>query len=124
MAATGIWYVWVTASNADFAEALCAKLIRRGFTVGPLGRQLITQHDDNPACIVAMSIHRVPRTDEEKKDYTATGVHAELVDVIKHVKGKFWSLVVSESAGCTWNIGNERHSEEDKQRAEAAKKVN
>ena len=122
--AAGIWYVWVTAANSEFAEALCAKLIRRGFTVGPLGRQLITQFDDCPACVVAMSINRVPRSEAEKKEYTAMGVHAEVVDVIKHVKGKFWSLVVSESASCTWNVGNERFSEDEKQRVEAAKKVN
>lgn len=122
--AAGIWYVWVTASSSNFAEQLAAKLIRRGFTVGPLGRQLVTQHDDNPACVVAMSIHRVPRTEDEKKEHTPTGVHAEICDVIKHIKGKFWSLIVSESTNCTWNIGNEKLSDEDKQRAEAAKKVN
>jgi hypothetical protein len=122
--AAGIWYVWVTASSSDYAEALAAKLIRRGFTVGPLGRHLITQHDDNPACVIAMSIHRLPRTDAEKAEHTAIGIHAEIVDVIKHVKGKFWSLVVSESASCTWNIGNERFSDAEKQKVEAAKKVN
>jgi hypothetical protein len=122
--ATGIWYVWVTASQADYAETLCSKLIRRGYTVGPLGRQLITQFDDCPACVVAMSISRAPRTEEEKKEYTATGVHSEVCDVMKHIKGKFWSLVVSESAACTWNIGNERLSKDEKDKAENAKKVN
>jgi hypothetical protein len=121
---TTTWFVWCTASSSDFAEALCAKLIRRGFTVGPLGRQLITRFDDCPACVVAMSVIRVPRTEDEKKEYTATGVHSEICDVIKFIKGRFWSLVVSESAGCTWNIGNERTSKDEKDRADSAKKVN
>lgn len=122
--ATSIWYVWMTASQADYVESLCAKLIRRGWTVGPLARYLITQYDDSPSCVVALSIHRVPRDDAEKKEYTAMGVHTEVCDVMKTIKGKFWSLVVSEAAGCTWSIGNERLSKDDKEKAEAAKKVN
>jgi hypothetical protein len=121
---TSTWYVWLTAGQTDYAEGLCAKLIRRGWTVGPLGRQLITQFDDCPACVVALSIRRDPRNEEEKKEYTALGVHAELCDVMRHIKGKFWSLVVSEAALCTWSIGNARLSKEEKEKAEAAKKVN
>ena len=97
-----------------------------GWTVGPLARTLILEPDESPACVVALSIHRVPRTKEEEKEYTATGVHAELCDVMKFVKGRFWSLVVSEAAGCTWNVGLGKLNEDgtDKEKAEAAKKVN
>jgi hypothetical protein len=123
---SAIWYVWFTASKSDFAETLCAKLIRRGWTVGPLARTLILEPEGSPACVVALSIHRVPRTKEEEKEYTATGVHSELCDVMKYIKGKFWSLVVSEAAGCTWNVGLGKLNEDgtDKEQAEAAKKVN
>lgn len=121
---TAVYYAWVTAGSSEFAELLVAKMVRRGFTVGPLARFLITQNDDNPACVVAIHITRVPRDDDEKKDYTATGVHREIVDVIKHIKGKFWSLVVAEAAGCTWNIGNIKFSDEEKQHIVDAKKVN
>jgi hypothetical protein len=117
------FFVWVTSSNVDYAEAAVAKLVRRGFTVAPLGRQLITQHVDNPACVIAFSLLRQPRNDEEKKEYTATGIHGEVTDVIRHVKGKWWSLIVSVGAASTWNIGNERSSEAEKV-AEAAKKLN
>jgi len=122
--AADIWYVWVTASNSDFAESLCSKLIRRGYTVGPPARHLIIEYQDSPACVVALSIHRAPRNDAEKKEYTATGVHAEICDVIKHIKGRFWSLVVSQAAGCTWNIGNKSFAKDEKEKAEASKKVN
>lgn len=124
MAAASIWYVWFTASKPEFAETLVAKMVRRGWTVGPLARCLILEADDCPSCVVALSIHRVPRGEEEKKEYTATGVHAELCDVMKFIKGKYWSLVVAEASGCTWNIGNERISKDEKEKAEAAKKVN
>jgi hypothetical protein len=123
-AITKTYYVWVVASKDEFAEALVAKMIRRGFTIGPLGRQLITQHEDNPACVVAMSVWRAPRTDVERKEYTAGGVYTEVTDVIKHVKGKFWGIVVSAATESTWNMGNISLNAEELKQASAAKKVN
>jgi len=123
---TGTWYVWVTASKSDFAEALCAKLIRRGWTVGPLGRHLITEVEDGPVCVIGITIWKYLFTDEDKKMNDAQGIHAEVTDVIKHVKGRFWSLVVSRSGECTWNvgIGKVAEGETEKEKAEASKKVN
>lgn len=121
---TAIYYAWVTAASPHFAELLCSKLIRRGFTVGPLGRQLVTEYEDVSSVVVAMSLQRIPRTDEEEKEYTPHGVYSEIVDVIKFIKGKYWSLVVSQSAPSTWSVGNVRESSEEKKRADEAKKIN
>jgi len=118
------YYVWVVAQKDEFAEALVAKLVRRGFTIGPLGRQLITKYEDNPACVVALSLYRVPRGDQERKEYTAMGVHQEVCDVMKHIKGKFWGLIVSAATDCTWNVGNISLQKEEAESFEAAKKVN
>lgn len=117
------YYAWVIASSSEYAEQLVAKLIKRGFTVGPLGRQLITTYDGNAAAIIAMSIYRTPRNDQEKKEWTATGVHAEVSDVIKVVKGKFWGLIVASTCDCTWNTGNIHLNEEEVLQAQL-KKVN
>lgn len=117
------YYAWVVASSSDSAEALVAKLIKRGFTVGPLGRQLVTTYEGNAATIVAMSIYRNPKTEQEKKEWTATGVHAEITDVVKVVKGKFWGLIVASSCECTWNIGNIHLNEQEIVQAQY-KKVN
>jgi hypothetical protein len=118
------YHVWLTAHKEAFAEVLVAKLVRRGFTVGPLGRQLITSHEDNPACVVAMSLFRIARTEAERKEYNAMGIYNEVVDVIKKVKGKFWSVVVSAAEDSTWNMGNCNVEDEQKERLELAKKVN
>lgn len=120
---TPVYFAWITSSDIAYAEALVAKLVRRGFTVAPLGRQLITQHDENAACVVAFSVQRVPRDDAEQKEYTVAGIHGEICDVIKQVKGKYWSLVVSLGVRSTWNIGNCRCTEEEAQEA-LAKRLN
>ena len=123
---TGTWYVWVTASKSEFAEQMCAKLIRRGWTVGPLARYLITEFEDSPSCVIAFTMWRYIHNEEERKEANAQGIHAEVSDVIRHVKGRFWSLVVSKTAECTWNVGlgKLREGGTDKEQAEAAKKVN
>lgn len=124
MAETKTFYVWLIAAKDEFAEQLVSKMVRRGFTIGPLGRQLILRHDDNPACVVAISVYRIPRNDAERKEMTAIGVHNEVTDVIKHIKGKFWGIVVSEQCGCTWNVGNMSLEDEEKAAAIDLKKVN
>jgi len=121
---TKTFYVWVIAGRDEFAESLVAKLVRRGFTVGPLGRQLITKHEDNPAVVVAFTVHRIPRNEAERREYTPLGLHTEVTDVIKVIKGKFWGMVVSSSGDCTWNVGNMSILEEVKEHVNTAKKVN
>lgn len=117
------FHAWVIAQTSDYAEQLVAKLIRRGFTVGPLGRQLITTYEGNAAAIVAMAITRTPKNDQERQEWTAMGVHQEITDVIKVVKGKYWGLIVSAAAGCTWNTGNIHLNETEILQAQM-KKVN
>ena len=117
------YYVWVIASKDEYAEQLVSKLVRRGYTVGALGRQLILNHEDNPSCVVAISIHRAPRNETERKEYNALGIHNEVTDVIKRIKGKFWGIVVAAACDATWNIGNVSIREEEAELA-AARKVN
>lgn len=121
---TKTYYVWIIAQKETTAETLVAKMIRRGYTVGPLGRSLITSHSDNPACVVAMTLYRNPKNDQERKDYNALGIHNEVTDVIKLIKGKFWGIVVSTVVECTWNIGNMSLEADQKERFETSKKVN
>jgi len=121
-----IWYAWVTTTDESFAEAMCAKLVRRGYTVGALGGVLITRFDGNPSAVVSVQVSRVKRATDEK-DYTYVDVHAEITDIIRHVKGKFSSLIVTAvnaTTGCTWNVGNERDDDGEKLKLELAKKVN
>lgn len=118
------YYVWLVAERSEFGETLVAKMVRRGFTISPLGRQLITSSKDNPACIVAMGVSRTPRSDVERLEYTASGIHAEVCDVVKRVNGKFWGLIVSGSTECTWNIGNISLEAEKEEAHKAFKKIN
>lgn len=113
---TQTWYVWLVAAKHEFAEALVARLVRRGFTVGPLGRQLISRYDEGPDCVVAFSMKRDPRDDAERKAYTPSGIYTEVRDVLKLVDAKYWGIVISESAACTWCTGNSSINSEIEQR--------
>jgi hypothetical protein len=121
--ATLTFYVWVTTFDTSYVDQLCAKLVKRGFMVGAMGRRLITDHESYATSVIAISLHRPPRGDEEKREYTAVGVHAEVTDVLRAMKAKYASIVVSIAAGCTWNIGNERVTPEQRV-VELTKKLN
>lgn len=116
--------VWVTASKEYFAEGLVAKLVRRGFQVEALGRQLITNQEDNMSVVVAVGLFRQPKTEQERKEYNAHGIYHEVVDVLRLLKTKYSSIVVSASEDATWNIGNCTISAEEKEQTQAKNKVN
>ena len=101
-----LFYVWLTCpADAKFDDIL-STLLKRGYTVGPLGRSLSLSYVDKPATIIALSLYRVPRGEPEEKEYTPAGIHDEIMNVVKVVKAKVYSIVVCESTGCTWNVGN------------------
>ena len=101
-----LFYVWLTSPAEEKFDDIVSTLLKRGYTVGPLGRSLCLSYVDKPAHIVALSLYRQPRGEPEEKEYTPAGIHDEVMNVVKVVKAKVYSIVVSESAGCTWNVGN------------------
>jgi hypothetical protein len=117
------FYAWITADTDDYADALCAKLVRRGFYVGPMGRMLVTKREDSLAHVIAVVMYRRPRDEAEEKEYNVMGIHAEIADAVKQLKGKFWSLIVSKASACTWNIGAVKLND-DQRVAALAKKLN
>jgi len=100
------YYVWLTAPKSDFFSDLTGHLLRRGYTVSPLGRTGILSYADKPAHVIALSLARTPKTDEETTAYAPSGIHDEVMDVIKILKVKVYSIVVCKACGCTWNTGN------------------
>jgi len=115
------FYVWLTTPSSEFANELVASLVKRGFCVGPLGRRFVITFVDQPADVIAMIIAREPKDEEEETSYTCSGIHDEVMNVLKVIKGRIYSIVVSEGSMCSWNTGNmsikqlEKEAEEKKQ---------
>lgn len=100
------YYVWLTAPKSDFFNELSGALLKRGYTVSPMGRSGILSYVDKPAHIISLAVHRTPKSPEEEADYTPTGVHDEVMDVIRALKIRIYSIIVSQASACTWNTGN------------------
>lgn len=100
------FYVWLTSPQSDYFDELTGSLLKRGFSVSPLGRAGILSYVDKPAHVVAISVQRTPKNKEEEAAYTASGIHDEVMDIIKILKAKIFSIVVSKASICTWNTGN------------------
>ena len=100
------FYVWITSPQSDYFNSLTGLLLKRGFSVSPLGRSGIIAYADKPAHVIALSIQRSPKTKEEQNSYTANGVHDEVMNVIKVLNAKIFSIIVTKAVSCTWNTGN------------------
>lgn len=117
-----LFYVWVTVSDPTFVEPLCSKLIRRGFSVGPISRTPVTQWDGIVGAVIGLAVSCEPAP--EAQEHNVRGVYDEVVDVIKQVEGKYLSAVVVEATSCMWNSGNVRVDDEKKLADIAARKLN
>lgn len=121
------FYAWVTADNGNFADALCSKLVKRGFFVCPASTALYVSHEDYKSCIIGMSVQRQFDPDGLPTSCTAAQVYAEIADVLLVLRARYLSLVViavGDTVDALWCIGNARHSVDEKLRVEAAKKIN
>ena len=119
------FYVWITTSIGDYAEALVGKLIRRGYSVMALGGRLVLSRDDNPSTVIAFTLTRRLTKDDKHDEIKCSEIYAEVVDVIKLLEGKFWSIVITRNhEGCTWDVSNISISQEKQEFLDEAKKMN
>lgn len=103
MANSKIYYVWINALTSSYAEAIVGRLVRRNWHVGALGSNLVIHSDDKPSSLVAFSVQKTLKEDET---ITYSTVFEEVKDVLKVLKAKYFSMVITESTGCTWQLGN------------------
>lgn len=117
-----MYYVWITSPKSDYFSDLTGVLLKRGYTVGPLGRSGVLQYVDRPAAVIALTLNREPRSPEEEAAWTPSGVHEEVMDAVKILKIQVISIIVCKSCACTWNTGNMSVSRMEAE--ESAKKGN
>ena len=101
---TKTFNVWIHALTSNYAEAIAGRLIRRNWLVGALGNQLVLQHDDKPASLIAMSVSKSLKEGEE---LTPSAILNEVRDVLKVLSITFYSVIVTDSSvNSTWALGN------------------
>lgn len=104
--------VWITTERPTFVDELITRLVKRGFNVGPLGRTLKISRPETTTSVISLDVFRSPRDDDETKEYTPTGIYAEVNNILTICNGKFTSIVIAEAGSCTWNHGNSSAEDE------------
>lgn len=118
------FYVWFVTKDDSFLERLGGILLRQGFGLRPLSTTPVLKHADSPTCVVSLCINRRPRNDQERSEYTVAGVYAEVVAIMKRIRGQHLGIIVTESCAATWNFSNVSLQDEQKALLEDIKKVN
>lgn len=96
------YYVWITMLTASYASMIVGKLVKKGFTVGPILPQddLVLGGKDTPSALMALILDRVDEKDISKILNTVKQVLADL-------KVKYHSIVISGATGtATWSGSN------------------
>lgn len=114
------FYVWITALGDSHTEQVVGRLVRRNWHVLALGNQLSLHAQDNNASLIALGVSK-PWKDE----HVAVGAVLEDVkDVLKVLKVHHYSIIVTQTTGCTWCLGNVTQTELDKLATERKKATN
>ncbi len=117
-----IHYVWVTTVTNVYVEALVGRLVRRGWGVRPMGSSLCLHDQEHLSAVVAMAVTRAPKDD--KDEVTPARVLEEVRDVLRVLGIKYHSVIVTETIGCTWVLGNVTLTEAKKAEEAFKKTIN
>jgi hypothetical protein len=118
------FHVWLTVITDGFTEQIVGKLVRRNWKVMALGNTLSLRSEDNLATVLAFSMTKKAKSDEPDDEITQSIALEEVRDVVKRLNVKYYSLIVTQSGGCTWVLGNITKSSIEKENEEQKKCVN
>lgn len=105
----GIYYVYVTALIPTYEDMIIAGLVKKGYRVGPLAEtnEVTVTTPDSICAIIAL---RLDVNDDEGDTivHSAAELHEKIEAALQELKIFYYSLIVTESADCCWNISNIR----------------
>lgn len=94
----GIYYVFITALISSYEDMIIAGLVKAGFQVSSLSEDNTATISDDDSISVMIAL----RIDTEIEG--AVAIIDEVEKVLKDLKIVYYSLVVTESTDCSWNI--------------------
>lgn len=117
------FYVFLNLLVDNFSEKIVGRLVRRGYGVMKLANELSHGTEESLATIVAvrLTVHYDPKKDKKP---TVSQTLDDVRDVMKRIDCHYYSLIVTEPAHCTWQLGNATHGEAQKVLAYNNRKVN
>lgn len=90
--AAKVFHLWITTADASLEAPVVNKLIERGYSIGFAdGKNISLKNDNGVSQVIAL---RVERLSGDK--FTAAAFHKDVMDIIKSVGGKHYSVIVSE----------------------------
>jgi len=86
------WFVWVTAEAGSSEALIIAELVKAGYDIDPIAKDMTMYYPGAPASLIAMRVLTF------EKDVTTVFYAVE--KALQKSKTKYYSLIVSETASC------------------------
>lgn len=93
MVVPGYYSVWITCLLPEYEGRIVAGLVKKGYTVGPMGKDLPVCHTtikDSPSALLMLSVYS---GDEQ---ITAIKLNQDLLKLLEEEKIFFYSIVITE----------------------------
>lgn len=88
------WFVWITAIVGSNESMIVAELIKAGYDLDPLSKDLTMYYQGSPSCIIGLRLSTL-----EKE---VIKVYNDVSAALLASKTQYHSLIVSESCACMW----------------------
>lgn len=93
-----IYYCWVTALLPAYQDGIIAGLVKRGYMVGPAGKDgkvsLFTE--GCPSVLIALSVYKAD------EGVTAATIYDDMYAILAETNARYYSVIVSLSSEATW----------------------
>jgi hypothetical protein len=98
----GVYYIFITALISSYEDMIIAALVKNGFMVSSLSEdnEVTMGGGDYISAIIAL------RIDIEDEVKPAIVLSDEIEKVLKDLNIVYYSLIVTESTDCSWNVSD------------------
>lgn len=93
-----IYYCWVTALLPAYQDGIIAGLVRRGYMVGPAGKdgKVASITEGCPSVLIALSVYKA------EEAVTANTIYEDMLAILTEMNARYYSLIISLSHEATW----------------------
>ena len=95
------YIVWATVLTPSYTDSIIAALVKRGYAVSSLSKDICISIDENASGIITL---KVGTSDESK---LAKDIYNDIIQILDEIKAFYYSVVITEYMdNCIWSGSN------------------
>lgn len=88
------FFVWVTAVAGSSEAMIVAGLVKAGYDVDPISKEIAMYYQGSPSCVIGLRLLTL--------ETEVTKVFYDVEEILQRSKVQYHSLIISESTACMY----------------------